>query len=140
MLIFILIVYFLELSSGGLRLTSIESEEARPWFDLVELGSNITQIIDKPAGPGHKFVRDVFVYWENLEYVLDSIKNNETRGLEVYKRIKSHGGPPHVDVTIDDDLLLKSFNWTKRDIYEIRETINDTKIIWADIQTYLKTN
>uniref|UniRef100_A0A1B6E214 Uncharacterized protein n=1 Tax=Clastoptera arizonana TaxID=38151 RepID=A0A1B6E214_9HEMI len=141
MFVLIVIGHLIELSlGGGIKFTSTESEEARKWFDLAELGNNITQILTKPSGPGHKFVRDLFVYWENIEYVLNSIKKRETRGMDVYNYLKKQGGPPHTKLEVNDNLLLKSFNWTTRDIKEVHGIINDTDIVWKDISTYINKN
>lgn len=118
---------------------SFENDEHRPTiFELVELGKNVSRLLKNPIPPGHKFVRDLFVYWEDISWLRTFVRLNRTDGHMVYKTIKNQGGPPFLDIEFEDSTLLKAFNWTRRDIKEVRETIHEIDVIWSHMDIYLK--
>uniref|UniRef100_A0A1B6LI69 Uncharacterized protein n=1 Tax=Graphocephala atropunctata TaxID=36148 RepID=A0A1B6LI69_9HEMI len=120
---------------------SFENDEHKPTiFELVELGNNITRWLKNPAAiPGHQFVRDLFVYWEDISWLRTFVRLNRKDGQIVYKAIKQQGGPPFLNEEFEDSTLLEAYtHWTKRDIREIRETIHDIDVIWSHMELYLK--
>ena len=60
--------------------------ENREWFpDMIGLGKNVSRSLLKPEGIGHEFVRDLFMYWEEIEHLYTLLKQNDTSALEMYK-------------------------------------------------------
>lgn len=118
---------------------SFENDEHKPTiFELVELGRNVTRTLKNPTPPGHKFVRDLFVYWEDISWLRTFVRLNRTDGRIVYKAILKQGGPPFLKVDFEDSTLLNAFNWTRRDIREVRETIREIDVIWSHMDIYLE--
>lgn len=113
--------------------------ENREWFpEMIGLGKNISRLLLKPEGAGHEFVRDLFMYWEEIEHMYVLLKQNDSSALEMYNEIEKIGGPPHIDQLINDTALLLAYNWTDKDIDEIHAAVHDTDIAWMNCRLVLK--
>lgn len=113
--------------------------ENREWFpDMIGLGKNVSRSLLKPEGIGHEFVRDLFMYWEEIEHLYTLLKQNDTSALEMYKLLNDAGGPPHVDQLINDTALLIAYNWTEKDVDEIHLCVHDTDVAWMNCRLVMK--
>lgn len=113
--------------------------EKREWLpDMIDLGKNISLLLLEPEGVGHEFVRDVFMYWEEIEQMYLLLKQNDSSALQMYNLINKNGGPPHIDQLINDTALLLAYNWTEKDIDEIHATVHDTDVAWMNCRLVMK--
>uniref|UniRef100_A0A1B6C4R2 HPt domain-containing protein n=1 Tax=Clastoptera arizonana TaxID=38151 RepID=A0A1B6C4R2_9HEMI len=118
------------------RLKDDDSDESPLYkaVDLVELSSSITERFLKPSGNPDFFIRDLFIFRNELQDMLHDIKSNKSEALESFHALKSNNGPIHLNNIRDNNVLLQNFNWTSVELQEIDEVMGHTKKLWNDLK------
>lgn len=106
---------------------------------LKKLDSNIAKSISDPVERGGgKILKDLLQYYIKLDCVCDLVKESIPKGKMIVQEIKANGGPFVNKVNLNEELILKKFNWTKDDLLEMRATIKGAVKMWKEIERSLK--
>lgn len=101
--------------------------------DLVELSRSLTERFLNPSGNPDLFIRDLFIFRNELKDMLDDIKANKTEALESFFALRNNEGPVHLRDIRDNSLLIQNFNWTSVELREIDDVMGNTKDLWKDL-------
>ncbi|KAG8335868.1 hypothetical protein J6590_058650 [Homalodisca vitripennis] len=115
--------------------------------NLQELGLRIKNTIEKPWGTTDQLIRDVFVYFEELEGIRKEFKEGIREGLvpqrdlpdqfEKYRQVNKTGGPIHLHNTVNIRTLIDFYKWDRDIIDEFYELLQFTREAWKKLYALL---
>uniref|UniRef100_A0A1B6DLW0 Uncharacterized protein n=1 Tax=Clastoptera arizonana TaxID=38151 RepID=A0A1B6DLW0_9HEMI len=101
---------------------------------VINLGENLKKrLLSYPSGNGDDLINDLTDYYVYLNTVLRVPKEGYPEGHNVAEILKKHGGPPHILISINDDFIRKSYNYSEVEINHVHEVLQDTRQVWREI-------
>uniref|UniRef100_A0A1B6KCH5 Uncharacterized protein n=1 Tax=Graphocephala atropunctata TaxID=36148 RepID=A0A1B6KCH5_9HEMI len=114
---------------------------------LPQLGERIKNTLEKPWGTTDQLIRDVFVYYEELEGIRKELKKGIREGLdpqtnltdqfEKYRQVNETGGPIHLHRPVDIRRLIDFYKWDRDNIDEFYELLQFTRESWQKLYSLL---
>uniref|UniRef100_A0A1B6GF68 Uncharacterized protein n=1 Tax=Cuerna arida TaxID=1464854 RepID=A0A1B6GF68_9HEMI len=115
--------------------------------NLPELGLRIKNTFEKPWGTTDQLIRDIFVYFEELEGIRKELKKGIREGLdpqtdlpdqfEKYLQVNKTGGPIHLHDTVNIRTLIDFYKWDRDNIDEFYELLQFTRETWKKMYALL---
>jgi hypothetical protein len=110
---------------------------------LQKLGLQINQTFVKPWGTTDQLMRDIFVYFEELDGIRISIRRCLEQGLDPktevwheyrkFLQVNETGGPEHLQSQVRIRTLIDFYKWGSDEIYEFWELIDFTRKAWKKL-------
>uniref|UniRef100_A0A1B6IVF1 Uncharacterized protein n=1 Tax=Homalodisca liturata TaxID=320908 RepID=A0A1B6IVF1_9HEMI len=82
--------------------------------------------------------RNAYLYYETLQYFYDKMKQKDYLGFKKVMKIKSNGGPKHLNISIKTPLFLEN-EWSKFDLGVLHDILNGTREVWGKVMGLTKT-
>lgn len=111
---------------------------------MVERGERISKQMTTSSGDfdeynGKALIEDIFRYnicvEDAIEFMSSKNVQEKEAGLRVYNGILKEGGPQHLKITVDLDLITKKFpDLKKDDIAAISTSFIELKMLWTKWQ------
>lgn len=110
---------------------------------LPDLGLQINLTLAHPWGKTDQLMRDIHVYFEELDGIRKDIKKCLEEGLDPktevwheYKKfqlVNETGGPPHLQSNVRIRTLIDFYKWNGDEIHEFYELIDFTRKAWKKL-------
>uniref|UniRef100_A0A1B6CJV1 Uncharacterized protein n=1 Tax=Clastoptera arizonana TaxID=38151 RepID=A0A1B6CJV1_9HEMI len=84
---------------------------------------------------GKDLLDDIYKYYQSADDALEFMVSNDNQereaGIRVYNAIETVGGPQHIKVSLNQELIQTKFkDLTEEDIKEIKISIQNLKLLW----------
>lgn len=116
---------------------------------LPELGLRINKTLSNPWGTNDQLIRDIYVYFEELDGIRKELKQGVLTGRNLekdlpqqfkkYQEVNETGGPIHLQSIVDIKPLIKFYGWNTDNISEFYELLQFTRDAWDKLQSLFKS-
>lgn len=116
---------------------------------LPELGLRINKTLSNPWGTNDQLLRDIYVYFEELDGIRKELKKGILNGLDPtkdlpqqfkkYQEVNETGGPIHLQSILDIKPLIKFYRWNTDNISEFYELLQFTRDAWVKLQSLFQS-